>query len=197
VSTRKGLAIAAALIGLAFGCATQTSITQVWSAPLPANAPPMRRVLVMAVRMNDADRHAMEDAFVAALGSHGVEGLPSYRLLPHQLPPKPEAQALVREASADGILTASFKGVLEELTYVPGYRGDFWGGYYGWSYPVHYTEMNSLVNVETTLWDSRQGDTVTWAALTSTKNPSTGKDFATSVTRKVIPALADARLIPR
>jgi hypothetical protein len=191
------LALLACALGAA-GCATQTSVTQVWSAPVRA-VTPMRKVVVMATQMDEANRRALEDSFTRALAAHGVQGIPSYSIFGDKLPARAEAQAAVDQIGADGILTANFKGIREELSYPPGYyAGGFWGGYYGsgYGYTGWYGYADEYVNLETTLWDTRVGDTVVWAVLTSTTNPTSGRDFVTSVTKKVIPALADARLIP-
>lgn len=187
---------AAASVG---ACATKTSVTQVWSAQMPETTQPMRKIVVMATRMDEANRRVLEDSFVAALGEHGVEGVPSYRLFPDQLPPREQAQQAVDSVGADGILTANFKGVREQLSYSPGYyAGGFWGGYYGtgYGYSSGYAYTDEIVNLETTLWDSRHVDTVVWAVLTNTTNPSSGRDFVKSVTKRVIPALAEAHFIP-
>lgn len=195
------IAVVVAATSLAAACGgPSTSVAQLWSAPMPASLPPMRKIVVMATRMDEANRRALEDSFVAALSVHGVEGVPSYRLFPDRLPERAQAEAAVQSVGADGILSANFKGVQEKLTYVPGYAGGLWGGYYGWGYGYGYgygyVDTDEFVNLETTLWDSRAADTVVWAALTNTKNPSTGQDFVRSVTAKVIPQLAEARLIP-
>lgn len=205
---RLTIALAAAALAVvtaagSVGCGTKTSVTQLWSAPVPASVPPMRKVVVMATRMDEASRRAMEDSLVAALALHGVHGVPSYKLFPGELPPREEAQATVESMQIDGILTANFKGIRETLTYAPRYyAGGFWSGYYGWgwgwggSYYDGYLDTDELVNVETTLWDARAPDTIVWAALTTTRNPRSGHDFVESVTEKVIPALAESRFIP-
>jgi hypothetical protein len=192
------LALAAALAGVV-GCGTKTSVTQTWSAPMSPTIQPMRKIVVMATRMDEANRRAMEDSFVAALGAHGVEGIPSYKLFPNALPAREEAQAAVDSVGADGILTASFKGIREQLSYSPGYyAGGFWGGYYGagYGYTGGYAYVDDILNLETTLWDTRAGDQVVWAVLTNTTNPSSGRDFVKSVTKKVVPELARAHMIP-
>ncbi len=199
---RRRLSVLAIAIAAAAGvaaCGTKTAVTQVWSAQLPPSIGPMRKIVVMATRMDEANRRVMEDSLSAALTEHGVEGIPSYRLFPDKLPDRDQAKAAVDAIGADGILTANFKGIREQLSYSPGYyAGGFWGGYYGagYGYSGGYAYTDEIVNLETTLWDTRAGDQVVWAALTNTTNPSSGRDFVKSVTKKVIPELAAAHFIP-
>jgi hypothetical protein len=180
-------------------CATETSVTQLWSAPIPVNQPPMRRIVVMATQMDEANRRVLEDALTAELAKHGVQGTQSYTLFADQLPERERAKQLMRDVGADGILTANFKGIRERLTYEPGYyTGDFWGGYYGGVYRGSlggYVYTDQIVNVETALWDARANDQTVWAVLTQTTNPSSGPDFVRSVTKKVVAALAAAHWI--
>jgi hypothetical protein len=197
---RRVLAVLAvvAATGLA-ACATQTSVTQLWSAPVPASRPPMRRIVVMATQMDEANRRVLEDAFTAELTKHGVQGIPSYTLFPDKLPEREQAKQVLQGVGADGILTANLKGIRERLSYAPGYyTGEFWGGYYGaaYGYSGGYVYTDQIVNVETDLWDSRAANQTVWAALTQTTNPSSGADFVNSVTKKVIPTLAAAHWIP-
>lgn len=194
------IAATLAFAGIAVaGCGPKTSITQVWSAEVTPSTPPMKKILVMAMRMDEANRRSLEDVFVAELARHGVQGVQAYKLFPQGLPDRAKAEAAVHSIEADGILAANFKGTQERLTYSPGsYAGGFWGGYYGWGYGYSgaYVYTDYIVNLETTLWDARAGDTVVWSALTNTTNPSSGNDFVNSVTEKVIPAIAARGLIP-
>jgi hypothetical protein len=182
------------------GCATKTSVTQLWSAPLSPSQPQMRKIVVMATHMDEANRRALEDSLSANLSGHGVEAIPSYKLFPGKLPEREQAQQAIKSSEADGILAANLKGVQEKLTWVPGYYGGgFWAGYYGWGmggYYDSYVYTDEYVNVETTLWDLRQGDAVVWSALTNTKNPTSGTALVRSIADKVVPSIAQAGFIP-
>lgn len=194
-------------LGAVAGCGTQTSVTQLWSAPASPSTPPMRTIVVMAVDLDEANRRSLEDALVRELAEHGVDGVTSYVLFQDGPPDREKAQATVERVGADGILTAKLRGIRERLGYVPGtYPGGWWGGYYGYGWPYAYQYgygaydgygyADELVNIETTLWDARAADTVVWSALTETENPSNGSAFVESVSEKVVPAIAAARFIP-
>jgi hypothetical protein len=70
----------------------------------------------------------------------------------------------------------------------------FYGAYWGPGAPV-YAQTDQFVNFETTLWNTSSGKMV-WSAVTQTENPTSGKDFVSSLTHKVVPSLAKAGLIP-
>ena len=95
---------AALAIVLGVGCGgAQTSVTQVWQAPLPATAP-MKSMLVFGARMDEASRRSLEDRFVAELGKHGVRALSSYAVFPGAPPDQEKARAKVNELGLEGIL---------------------------------------------------------------------------------------------
>lgn len=186
-----------------FACAgsactsTKTSVAQLWSAPITSS--PMRKMIVMAARMDEASRRSLEDSVATELRNHGVEALVSYQLFPEKLPERDRAQAMVRSTGADGILTLEFSDVAQHVTYRPGgSETQFWDGYFasGYGYPGGYVFTDEIVNLETTLWDARKGDTVVWAAMTRTTNPSSGPNFVKSVSGKVVPSLAKEGFIP-
>jgi hypothetical protein len=172
-------------------------MTQLWSAPVPTSARPMHKLVVVALRMDEANRRVLEDTFVRALTARGVEAIPGYKLFPDGPPDREQTKAAVASIDADGVLTATFKGIRERLTYVP---GSGWNSYYAWTgyygYYGGYLSTDDLVNLETTLWDARAADIVVWSALTSTRNPSSGRDFVKDVTSTVIPAIAGAGFVP-
>jgi hypothetical protein len=80
---------------------------------------------------------------------------------------------------------------------VPGaYDAGFWGGYYGmggWGGDYLVTDQN--VNFENTLWDASGEGKLLWSGTTSTLNPSSGHDFASSLSKAVIPDLEKAGFI--
>jgi hypothetical protein len=197
---RLGLSAMVGWAALACGCAGGTTVTEVWSAREPVA--PMRNILVMGARMDDTSRRTLEDGFVGSLAQHGVRATPSYMLFPNGFPTTDEAQNAVRSVGFDGLLVANSRGVTQRTTVVPGgYGGGFWGGYYwgsawtGW-YPG-YVYTDEFVKFETTLWDGGTGKgKLVWSAVSETENPTSGKDFTSSLLKKVMPALTQAGLVP-
>jgi hypothetical protein len=190
-------AVVTVVLGIAAsGCATKTALTEVWTG---AAAPgPMRSVLVIGARADQTTRHTIEDAFAANLAEHGVRATPSYALFHDMFPASEEAQDIVRKIGFDGLLVATSKGTTEKATVVVD-GADFWHGYYGpgwggWYEGYVYTDQ--FVKFETTVWDQRAGGKLVFAALTQTRNPSSGSDFARSLTKTVVPAMTKATLVP-
>jgi hypothetical protein len=186
-----------ALLGV-LACAscssTRTSVTQVWQAQV-ATAP-MKHVLVIGARLDEATRRVLEDGFVAELAKHGVFARRSYELFPGELPDRETARPLVEEKGFEGILVATLKNVGKTETVVSTSRATrFWSSYGSMGYPG-YVVTEPIVNFETTLWDSRQEDTLGWAALTKTASPSSDRDFVKSLTETVVSSLVEARLVP-
>jgi hypothetical protein len=190
-----GSAIVAAVLVACGG--TQTSVTQLWKAPIAA--PPMKSVIVFAANLDEANRRALEDAYVTALSAHGIIARPSYSLFPGEPPAREAAQRAVENAGVDGILVSRLRSVREKQTYVNGdYGGGFWSGYYGsgWGYwSPGYVQTDELVAFDTTLWDARIGDKLEFALTTQTKNPASDRDSVQSLTKTVVKALEDQKLL--
>ncbi|MBX3226762.1 MAG: hypothetical protein KIT84_38915 [Labilithrix sp.] len=196
---RAAVIAGALMLALGVGCgAPKTSVTEVWQAPSPVT-PRMKTLLVFGVRVDEPNRRAIEDTFVADLSRYGVKAAQSYVLFPGELPPIDRARAMVNEQHYEGILVLKMRGVHEESRYVPGSYGGFWHGYYGgWGYygTPGYVVTDKTVIFEATLWDLRNDDKLVWTARTETLNPSSGSEFATSLTRGVNPALVRAGFLP-
>lgn len=193
--------IAAIAVGTAMvACGPpRTSLTQVWHAE--TSRAPLTSMLVFAVRMDEANRRVLEDAFAADLQRHGVNAAPSYTMFPEELPPIETARKQVGEAHYEGILVLELRAERDETRYSPSATG-FWSGYYGgWgSYRSYgspgYVVTDKIVVFETTLWDLRAEDRLLWTARTETLNPANGTEFAISLKRAIDPALAEKGLIP-
>jgi hypothetical protein len=191
-----------ALVVSSAACTTPTIVTDVWKDPSYAGGP-LRTIVVFGGRMEETNRRTLEDGFVSALTTHGVRATPSYKLFPGTLPGKDEARAALHQAGVEGALVSSLRNVTERATYVEGGPG-FWGGFYGpgWGGPVYYpgyVVTEPVVTFETSLWDLREGGQegkVIWSAKTQTDNPSSGKDFVSSLTKEVVPSMVKAGMLP-
>jgi hypothetical protein len=192
-------AVACAALTVAAACSTPTKMTDVWKDPSYRGGP-MRNVVVFGGRLSETDRRTLEDGFVSALQAHGVRATASYSLFPGgTLPNREEARARLQQAGFEGTLVSTLRGVNEKPTFAEGAAPGFWDGYYGpaWgsAYGPGYVVTQPVVRFESSLW-GLQGDTrLVWSAVTQTENPSSAKDFVSSLTNDVVPALAKAGLI--
>jgi hypothetical protein len=195
--TRGSLAVALST-ALLTGCGgPKTSVTQVWKATVTS---PLRSVLVFGTNMDETNRRALEDAMVSELGRHHVAAKPSYELFPGKPPDREDARKLVTQSGFEGVLVATLRKVSERSTVLPGaYYGGFWSSYYGqaWGYyDPGYVLTDEVVSFETTLWDARAGDRLVWSADLETTNPSDGREFARSLTGRVVSTLDKSGFLP-
>jgi hypothetical protein len=178
------LAVAALVVA---GCAS-TSIRSAWFDPTFTGGP-FKRILVVGVHGNVADRRVFEDIFTQKLKAVGVDAIPGYTVLPGDVPPSEQlGNAAVEASRADGLLAVRLLRIDTQTqintAMVPGPM--MWGPYGGWWGPgmvaVPQVTQYNVASVETNLWDVRT-KRVVWAATTDTFDPQ-------SVPRET-PAFAD------
>jgi hypothetical protein len=199
---RSSVVRAIAAAAVAAGCAAcstgTTTITQEWKSPSYAGGP-MTNLLVVAARLDPTQRRTLEDGFASALSMHGVRATPSYSLFPDGMPDSKQARERVKKEGFDGVLVSVLRS-LTEVTYVHvgvDYSGGFFDGYWGpgWATPPP-PQTKEDVKFETTLWDPHGNGKLVWSAVTQTANPSTGRDFMTSLVHRIEPALVKDGLLP-
>jgi hypothetical protein len=102
----------------------------------------------------------------------------------------------LQQGNFDGALVSTMKGVTEQVAVAPdaAWAGGFYGAYWG-AGAAAYAQTDQFVKFETTLWNPSSGKMV-WSAITQTENPSSGPNFVSSLTGKIVPSLAQAGLIP-
>ena len=191
--------VLAALAGVA--CATKTTLSNVWRS----NSDPsgtMQRILVIGVAKDEANRRSFEDGFAAALALQNVDAVASYELLPgHERLSRASIENAISGRGFQGVLVTRLLNVDEKTTYVPpstyvrpGYYGRGMYGYYGSSWDVvhnpGYTVTETIVRLETHLYDARTADLV-WAAHSDTFDPSSIAAGVDSVTKKLSRQLAE------
>ena len=195
---RTAFAAGAVAVG-SVACSTPTSLTSEWKNP-GYTAGPLKNVLVVGARLDNPQRRTVEDTFVTALGSHGVHATPSYTLFPGPLPDGTTAQAAVQKEGFDGVLISTMRGV-KERTYIEpgaGWGGGLYGDYWGpaWIGPAAVVQTDTYVKFETTVWSPTGGGQLIWSAVSQTENPTSGANFAQSLAKKIVPALAKDGLVP-
>jgi hypothetical protein len=178
-------------------CSTPAVETAVGQSPGDA-AGPMKRVVVFAGRVQEADRRSLEDAYVIALSQYGVRATPSYALFPlGHVPDDQEAvRTFLQQGGYDGALVTTLTDVSAPVLVGPGmdWAGGFEHSYFGSRAPGE-ADTEPLVTFETTLWNPTNGKMV-WSTFTDTNNPRSGPDFLSSLISKVLPPLAREGLTP-
>ena len=162
----KGLfrmAPAALLLMAAAGCYS-TNIRDSWAAPDVQGPLNFEKILVVFMDPTEATRRAAEDALVRRLGAD--RAVASHTMFTtEQVQNAQNNQAEVRQqiqaAGVDGAVALRLVNQEQQLTYTPGmtyptYYGGFYGYYgYGWGYAYSpgYVSTNTIVSVETNLYD--------------------------------------------
>jgi len=203
LATLLSLCLAALLVA---GCAT-TSIQSAWYDTGYTDGP-FRKVVVIGIHNNIANRRVFEDIFAAKLAAAGIEGVPGYTVLPSDPhADEPTVSAAVAKTGADGVLTVRLLSVdtrtRVSTTMVPagGVYGPYmgWGGYGGWWGPqmiaVPEVTQYDVANVETNLWNVRT-KRVVWAATTDTFNPRSVQREAPGFADLIIGELRARGLLP-
>lgn len=170
---------------LAFAACASTSFNSTWKAP---GAQPLnfagQKIAALVISSNEASRLGAEGALARELTARGVQGIPAYNLIPpNESRDKEKAKALFTAAGIAGVVAMRVVGKEQEITSSPSmgywgapYYGSFWGGggYYGYGwgavYDPGYLRTDTIVSVETLVYDMK-ADKLVWAGRSQTTNP--------------------------
>jgi len=138
-----------------------------------------KRVLVVGVGANVANRRAFEDIFSQKLSATGTQGIPGYQFLPDDARAnEPAWNAGVAQSGADAVLLVRVLGVDTKTQVttmmVPGpmYYGPYYGGWWGpQMYAVPQVTQYDVADVESSLFDVKT-KRIVWAGTTQTFDPS-------------------------
>ncbi|MBL8539891.1 MAG: hypothetical protein JNK68_05915 [Betaproteobacteria bacterium] len=143
---------------------------------------PMKRIVVVGVGGQVADRRVFEDSFAAQLQAAGVEGIPGYTVASDETRMNDAAfAAAVEKSGADGLLVVRLLNVdtrtQVSTAMVPGPAvwgpwGPYGGGFYGpmW-FPATQVNQFDVAQVESSLYDTKTRRLI-WSATTETINPA-------------------------
>jgi hypothetical protein len=180
------MAASVAAGALALAACGSTTFNSTWKAP---DAQPIKieagdKVLAMVMSPNDATRRASEAALAAEISRRsGADAIPSYTVIPDDaIQSKEKAKPYIEKSGCKYAVIMRVTGKDKELSgsgpmYGPGWGGygGFYGGFYGWgwgaAYSPGYLTTNTLVHVETLVYDLKS-DKMIWAGQSETMNPS-------------------------
>jgi len=196
----------AAVALLATACAG-TKWVDTWTEPAAAGRPPMKKVLVIGMSADMANRRAFESAMTAALQSFKVEATPSAQVLPEGKVSEDELRAKVKEQGYDGVLITRLVSVDEQTDYVPPSSGVVvggygWGGYYagygGWYGAVYspgYLVNTTVVRLQTRVWGTEGEGKPLWTGVSESVDPSEVKSLSKEISFMVTKELDKHGLI--
>src|SRR5215831_10200220 len=172
-----------ALLMLALaGCAGGTKLVNSWKEPdtAPLTLKPGDLVIAMVMSKEETTRRTGEDLLGEELRQRGLRPIPSFTLIPtDQVDNKEKAAAAIQDSGAAALVAMRPIAVNQQQTFVPptymgGPYGGGWGPYYGygWSaaYSPGYVVTDTVVRVETLVFDLRQNKLL-WAGTSETTNP--------------------------
>jgi len=171
---RAALAAACALV---LGACATAKFNATWVNP-EAQALSFKagdKLLAMVPIKNEGMRRIAEDSLARAISARGLQGVPSYTLVPTELT-KEKARAAAEKVGAAGAVVmrvlAKDKVSVSQLSQSSSYTAT-WTGDSGWSTPYNPSDMRSdtVLVVETLVYDMRQ-EKLVWAGQSQTTNPT-------------------------
>ncbi len=189
------------------GCGS-TQQKNLWMDPL-YNAPPMEKILVVAMRKGQLRRRMWEDAIVSALNSKGNAGtiaVASYQLFPNNIPDTLDMRLKTKEEGFDGVLLIARARRDTLLSDVPGYTASEpvttysrrWKTYvtrYEEVYYPGYTETDTAISVRTDLLVPQENGKLVWSVTSQSIDPASADQFRSSVANGVARQLKKDRFI--
>ena len=172
---------AVALLALT-GCVGGTKFVNTWKEPdaAPLSVKQGDLVIAMVMSKEETQRRSGEDFLSEELRQRGLRPIPSFTLIPtDQVGDREKAAAAIQDSGAAALFVLRPIAVNKEQTYVPptymgGPYGGGWGPYYGYgwgaAYSPGYVVTDTVVRVETLVFDLRQNKLL-WAGTSETTNP--------------------------
>ena len=184
---------------------TSTQLSHTWRDE-SYTAVPMKKILVVAVRKDQARRRVWEDGFTAALSAHGVDATPSYRRIAATLPDTGLINAIAREGNFDGIMligkasartalgaAASSDLTLEDSPYQQ--WGGLYGDYYDREYYPGHPEVHEIVKDEITIWAMKGRGRMIWSGVSEVRGDDQVEDVSVEIISRIVHALAEQGMI--
>lgn len=177
-----------------FGCVS-ARIVEHWKDPA-YSGPALHKVLVVSVQRDQGRRRLWEDAMVAALAKHSVQGEASYQVFPDQSPSPDQLTAMATRDAFDGVIATHFVRAGEHVT---AYGG--WGGRWGWGpccrpwgwggYGPGYVEAESITDYQSDVYTiDASGGKLVWTAVTRSIDPSSAKSVTDGISAVLVPQLS-------
>lgn len=197
-------AVLGCLICLMGSCSSSTLVDE-WSDP-SFHEPPLKKILVIAIRKDLSKRQIWEDAFAGELSQHGVQATSSYRLFPDALPDTAQVLEAIQKNGFDGILVTrllladtSSHYVESSVTTQQEPRYNLRKGYdtYYKQYVQNpgYVESQIIRRRSIDVWVVRNEGRMIWSAISNTPEMNTSEALRDDVAGIVIPEMARLAII--
>jgi hypothetical protein len=187
------------------GCVSSSTLVDKWYDP-SLKAPPLGKMLVIAVRKDATKRRIWEDAFAGELAKHGVAATSSYSLFPDALPDTDQVIATVKANGFDGILAILRLRTETDKQYIQGYTtqiqdvrySPYWNRYLTFYRDiVHpgYIDSQKVAMSAIDVTTTGNGGRLIWSATSRTPDPGSVTDVQRGIAGLVISELAQRSVI--
>ena len=178
------------------GCTASTKLVNSWKEPdtAPLSLKQGDLVIAMVMSKEETTRRTGEDLLGEELRQRGLRPIPSFTLIPtDQVDDKEKAAAAIQDSGAVALVAMRPIAVNKQQTFVPpSYTGPGpyggWGPYYGYgwgaAYSPGYVVTDTIVRVETLVFDLKQNKLV-WAGQSETTNPDNLGQFMRDLVKEV------------
>ena len=178
------------VVALLVTASASTEFIRTWKAPGAARLNFAGRKVAAAVIVDDVNLQvAAEEALSREIAARGPEAVPAYRIVPRpEFAKKESARIWLEKAGVQGLVVMRVLGTDTRETYSSvvfssGYYAspwDYWGYGWGTAYPIGKGKKETMLTVETLLYDLSTGGPV-WAGVSRTKNPKDHISFMKSL----------------
>jgi len=189
------------------GCSS-TQQADLWMDP-SYKAPPMKKMLVIAVRKNELRRRMWEDAIASDINGKSksqTEAVASYQLFPEAVPDTQAVRVKATEDGFDGVLVVARSKLGTSASEVPGYITTepvtvyrrWWNAYvtrYEEVYHPGYTEIDTTISVRTDLLLPSEDGRLIWSVTSKAIDPSSPQSFRSGVADGVADRLKRDKII--
>jgi hypothetical protein len=203
MSVRSCLALIAPLLILSLvGCGgPSTQLTGTWSNPDFQKKEEIDNIFIIGAAKTEMNRRMFETEMASALQKKGVNAVASLTVMAFSEPiTKESVEQIASEKQMDAIMITRLVDTKKETNYVPSttyvtgspYYGS-WYGYYGYGYGAGYsvtttpgyTYTDTIVLLETNLYELKDG-TLVWAGTSETFNPNSAQDVIAPLTQLIV-----------
>ena len=187
-----------ALVALtATALAAKTTFSSVWKSP---DASKIflggSKVAAVVIDQDESLRVAGEEALAEELTRRGMQGVPSYRMMPKELLKQPDqAKGWFEKAGVLGIVAFRLISDERRKTITPSTWSSAYyttiGGYYGYGwgsaavFTVGSNRTDRFVSLETLVY-SVPRDRLLWAGVSTSDNPKSARDVVEEVVREAV-----------
>jgi hypothetical protein len=199
----RPLAALLAVLVLGSSVGASTKFQSAWKSPDAGTVSLAgQKVAALIIDKDESLRVAGEEALARELTARGMQGVPSYRIVPkEELRNADQARGWYEKAGVQGVIALRVVSDEKRKTYststwVSPYYSSFWGYYgYGWTavYDPGYVHVDRVVSLETLIFSMAKNSLV-WAGVSETDDPKEAGKVIAEVVKEAVKEMHDQGL---